>query len=100
MRATVYHERHSEGTTASSTYPDILEKAKMRDENRMAVTDKGLSSEEGFAKHPGLGHGLRPQVRYQIEWRRLPKGTITHTGTPRRPTMEQTCVHGPQRGVP
>ena len=73
MRATVYHERHSgEPPPCYPPTSDILEKARMRGENRMAVTDKGLSSEEGFAKHPGLGHGLCPQERYRIEWRRLP----------------------------
>ena len=52
-----YYKRYSGGTTDVSAYPDLLGEAMMWGKDCIAVTDKGFSSEEDFAKLCELGLG-------------------------------------------
>jgi transposase len=51
----VYYKRYSGGTTDVGAYPDVLEEAGMWGEDCIAITDKGFSSEDDFAKLLELG---------------------------------------------
>ena len=50
-----YYKRYSGGTTDVAAYPDLLEEAKMWGKDCIAVSDKGFSSEDDFAKLVELG---------------------------------------------
>ena len=72
----VYYKRYSGGTTDVGAYPDVLEEAGMWGEDCIAVTDKGFSSEDDFAKLValGLGYVSPPERNNRFAKDRIPEG--------------------------